>query len=166
MFQVVRISRRGGNISVKASFVHSLRKILRDFLYFIHYIEPRTCFADKTAGVRICPFPNEKGVQPHTFFIWRRRGDSNSRCRSPHTNDLANRPLQPLGYSSSSELTLLSSWLVFILALLAEREGFEPSVRFTARRFSRPVPSTTRPPLHIVLLYIIRLTPVGRVVDD
>ena len=32
---------------------------------------------------------------------WRRRGDSNSRCRSPHTNDLANRPLQPLGYSSS-----------------------------------------------------------------
>ncbi|MDQ5982867.1 MAG: hypothetical protein QG549_865 [Patescibacteria group bacterium] len=31
---------------------------------------------------------------------WRRRGDSNSRYRSPHTNDLANRPLQPLGYSS------------------------------------------------------------------
>ncbi len=31
---------------------------------------------------------------------WRRRGDSNSRYRSPRTNDLANRPLQPLGYSS------------------------------------------------------------------
>lgn len=28
---------------------------------------------------------------------WRRVGDSNSRCRSPRTNDLANRPLQPLG---------------------------------------------------------------------
>ncbi len=34
------------------------------------------------------------------FFAWRRRGDSNSRYRSPRTNDLANRPLQPLGYSS------------------------------------------------------------------
>ena len=31
---------------------------------------------------------------------WRRRGDSNPRYRSLHTNDLANRPLQPLGYSS------------------------------------------------------------------
>ena len=31
---------------------------------------------------------------------------------------------------------------------LAEKEGFEPSIRFTACRFSRPVPSTTRPPLH------------------
>ncbi len=29
--------------------------------------------------------------------IWRRVGDSNSRSRSPQTNDLANRPLQPLG---------------------------------------------------------------------
>lgn len=32
--------------------------------------------------------------------FWRRRGDSNPRYRSLHTNDLANRPLQPLGYSS------------------------------------------------------------------
>jgi hypothetical protein len=30
---------------------------------------------------------------------------------------------------------------------MAEREGFEPPVPFRARRFSRPVPSTTRPPL-------------------
>ncbi len=30
---------------------------------------------------------------------------------------------------------------------LAEREGFEPSVRFPVRRFSKPVPSATRPPL-------------------
>ena len=28
---------------------------------------------------------------------WRRVGDSNSRYRFPRTNDLANRPLQPLG---------------------------------------------------------------------
>ena len=30
---------------------------------------------------------------------------------------------------------------------LAEREGFEPPVRFPAQWFSRPSPSTTRPPL-------------------
>ena|SRR5215831_9365139 len=31
---------------------------------------------------------------------------------------------------------------------MAEREGFEPPVPFRVRRFSRPEPSTTRPPLH------------------
>jgi hypothetical protein len=35
------------------------------------------------------------------FLIWRRRGDSNSRSRSPQTNDLANHPLKPLGYPSA-----------------------------------------------------------------
>src|SRR5690242_1329365 len=30
---------------------------------------------------------------------------------------------------------------------MAEREGFEPPVPFRVRRFSRPEPSTTRPPL-------------------
>ena len=30
-------------------------------------------------------------------LFWRRVGDSNSRSRSLQTNDLANRPLQPLG---------------------------------------------------------------------
>ena len=39
---------------------------------------------------------------------WRRRGDSNSRYRSPRTNDLANRPLQPLGYSSVHEVTRIT----------------------------------------------------------
>ena len=33
---------------------------------------------------------------------------------------------------------------------MAEREGFEPPVPFRVRRFSRPEPSTTRPPLRIV----------------
>ena len=36
----------------------------------------------------------------YSLNSWRRRGDSNSRYRSLRTNDLANRPLQPLGYSS------------------------------------------------------------------
>ena len=38
-----------------------------------------------------------KGLSNRRHLLWRRVGDSNSRCRSPHTSDLANRPLQPLG---------------------------------------------------------------------
>jgi hypothetical protein len=67
---------------------------------FVLYAELRAGFAMQNAGVRVCPSPSEKAVQPHDFFTWRRRGDSNSRSRFPRTNDLANRPLQPLGYSS------------------------------------------------------------------
>ena len=38
---------------------------------------------------------------------------------------------------------------------MAEREGFEPSVRiFSLRRFSKPLPSATRPPLHDQLLWV------------
>jgi hypothetical protein len=33
---------------------------------------------------------------------------------------------------------------------MAEREGFEPPVPFRVRRFSRPEPSTTRPPLRLL----------------
>ena len=32
---------------------------------------------------------------------------------------------------------------------VAEREGFEPSVEFPLRRFSKPVPSASRPPLRV-----------------
>jgi hypothetical protein len=32
---------------------------------------------------------------------------------------------------------------------LAEREGFEPPIPFRVCRFSRPVPSTARPPLRV-----------------
>ena len=34
---------------------------------------------------------------------------------------------------------------------LAEREGFEPPVPFRVQWFSRPPPSTTRPPLHLLI---------------
>jgi hypothetical protein len=64
------------------------------------YTELRAGFAAQNAGVRISPLPNENTLQPQRVFIWRRRGDSNSRSRFLRTNDLANRPLQPLGYSS------------------------------------------------------------------
>src|SRR5271157_5953920 len=36
---------------------------------------------------------------------------------------------------------------------MAEREGFEPPIPFQVCRFSRPVPSTTRPPLQLLLFY-------------
>src|SRR5437879_9096757 len=35
---------------------------------------------------------------------------------------------------------------------MAEREGFEPPIPFRVCRFSRPVPSTARPPLRLTLL--------------
>src|SRR5258708_8598325 len=36
-----------------------------------------------------------------------------------------------------------------ITKIMAEREGFEPPLPFRVCRFSRPVPSTTRPPLRL-----------------
>src|SRR5262249_31194252 len=38
-----------------------------------------------------------------------------------------------------------------VLVIFAEREGFEPSRPFPACRFSKPVLSTTQPPLRILL---------------
>src|SRR5438045_1379405 len=40
---------------------------------------------------------------------------------------------------------------------VAEREGFEPPIPFQVCRFSRPEPSTARPPLHLHFYYISRL---------
>ena len=40
-----------------------------------------------------------------------------------------------------------------ITKVLAEREGFEPPIPFRVCRFSRPEPSTTRPPLRILQFY-------------
>src|SRR5450432_2910614 len=36
---------------------------------------------------------------------------------------------------------------------MAEREGFEPPIPFRVCRFSRPVPSTARPPLRLLQFY-------------
>ena len=37
--------------------------------------------------------------------------------------------------------------------MMAEREGFEPPIPFQVCRFSRPEPSTTRPPLRLLQFY-------------
>jgi hypothetical protein len=43
----------------------------------------------------------------------------------------------------------------FVPATVAEREGFEPSVEILSlRRFSKPLPSATRPPLHVTIVGI------------
>src|SRR5580704_9431704 len=49
----------------------------------------------------------------------------------------------PTGRSSRNEMR--RKWLGF--KNMAEREGFEPPIPFRVCRFSRPEPSTTRPPL-------------------
>ena len=36
--------------------------------------------------------------------------------------------------------------------LMAEREGFEPSIRFPVYTLSKRAPSTTRPPLLLILI--------------
>lgn len=47
--------------------------------------------------VRTSPEQRKNSLIEAIRSCWRRVGDSNSRCRFPHTSDLANRPLQPLG---------------------------------------------------------------------
>ena len=42
---------------------------------------------------------NKHRLKP-VLISWRRRRDSNPRTRLPQSNDLANRPLKPLGYPS------------------------------------------------------------------
>ncbi len=104
------ISNGGGEISLHSS-VHSLRKIASGCFSSLHSLRrtSRSRPADEYAGVLISPCQKPKTTARVVSSFWRRRGDSNSRCRSPHTNDLANRPLQPLGYSSSSSESTTSA---------------------------------------------------------
>ena len=48
----------------------------------------------------------------YLFLLWRRGRDSNPRWNSRPTNDLANRPLQPLGYLSASWCKSLITYLL------------------------------------------------------
>lgn len=45
---------------------------------------------------------------------------------------------------------------VFVFSLMAERVGFEPTEESPLLWFSRPVPSTTRPPLHNIWCFIMQ----------
>ncbi len=89
-------------------------------------------FAVQNAGVRISPQQEKRCPNGHPFS-WRRRGDSNSRSRFPRTNDLANRPLQPLGYSSvCSRLRLTRNFhalLQIIAYTVAEADGSRLIIR-------------------------------------
>ena len=73
-----------------------------------HSTELRAGFARaKRGSLDLTLAKMKRRPQGSSFSFWRRRGDSNSRYRSLHTNDLANRPLQPLGYSSVCCMWLL-----------------------------------------------------------
>jgi hypothetical protein len=76
--------------------------------------------------------------------------------RLPRTTQMrrSNSGLSPL-VSASIQLAIFFFWCVHTTwhlnsRFLAEREGFEPPVPFRVRRFSRPEPSTTRPPLRVL----------------
>jgi hypothetical protein len=125
-------------------------------------------------GYREEPKPHQihwPGTRPGKC-IWRRERDSNPRGELPPPSDLANRPLQPLGYLSTlfcystrfargfAKRKRMSTgdpagfWPLDCQNLsgvescsdVAEGEGFEPSVPLPARWFSRPFPSTARTP--------------------
>ena len=49
--------------------------------------------------------------------------------------------------AGGSQRILVRPYQTIGIGTMAEREGFEPPVPFRVRRFSRPEPSTTRPPL-------------------
>ncbi len=96
---VFSLAEREGYRSVSLrSFVHSLRKILRAFLRFIHYAEP--LLLRKSQGSN----PTQDKTSPQGLVLsWRRGRDSNPRYVLPHAG-FQDRYHQPLGHLSSSAL--------------------------------------------------------------
>ena len=76
--------------------------MLRAFFSALRCAELSLSIATQLARVRISTLSQCKTGPNGPVLHWRRRRDSNSRTGLPPSNDLANRPLQPLGYSSVS----------------------------------------------------------------
>ena len=75
--------------------------------------------------------------------LWRRRRDLNPRAGFIQPTPLAGEPLRPLGYFCRSNRCFLYIKYVW-------RRGWDSNPRKLAlRQFSRLVPSTARPPLHL-----------------
>ncbi len=76
-------------------------------------------------------------------------------------HELPELPLQPRGEAGGLPVRggLWSPSRDLIETMMAERGGFEPPVDFKGlRRFSKPLLSTTQPPLHFVIIFqFIRL---------
>src|SRR6185437_17061901 len=99
---------------------------------WLRYTEP-SLFAGLSRRARArAPNIRKRTNERWFVFVWRRGRDSNPRWNLRPTIDLANRPLQPLGYLS-------------VLAVTGGRGGIRTHEAF-ACRFSRPVPSTARSP--------------------
>ena len=90
---------RSAPTSLLCSFIRK-NKLLSDF---IHSAEPfvRLCSLC-TSSVVYSLSKHKTPIFRQVFYVWRRERDSNPRRDSRPSNDLANRPLQPLGYLSSS----------------------------------------------------------------
>ena len=78
----------------------------------------------------------------------------------PNGHSLPPHPGQSDRYISSIDDLWKNSGPMFMRVAinLAEREGFEPPIPVKVCRFSRPVPSTARPPLQLLLFYYSRQT--------
>ncbi len=108
--------------------------------------------AESRGFLRLCPSARGKSLQQQTG--WRREWDSNPRYLSVHTLSKrapsAARPSLRTAKRNGGLLVYSPPAKPEPREMLAEREGFEPSVELPLRRFSKPVPSATRPPLRAV----------------
>ncbi|SVD19734.1 uncharacterized protein METZ01_LOCUS372588, partial [marine metagenome] len=75
------------------------------------------------------------------FYLKRGGGEDGIRT---HGRLATTRDFQSRLFGHSSTSPILST----PFSLVAERVGFEPTIRLLQYRFSRPAPSAARPPLH------------------
>ena len=110
------------------------------------------------AGVRIQPlchlslFISKKMAERQGFVALRVRHRFNCSYSSQLNSASWNLHSNPTILLWNSNIFLL---LLFFLKKMAERQGFEPWVPQVTRRFSRPLPSTTQPSLHVILFIIL-----------
>jgi hypothetical protein len=100
------------------------------------------------------------------IWLWRRGRDSNPRWNSRPTNDLANRPLQPLGYlSTRSRLTHCTTFFIYWRAWNAWRKGWDSNPRYRFRhacfqdKFLKPLGHPSWIARHLCQLHAAATTP-------
>ena len=90
--------------------------------------------------------PHQPSKIPHLavgYFTWRRERDSNPRRDSRPSNDLANRPLQPLGYLSSSESLTISRFV------------FRQKLRFWSKFLLSKLQTVAGAPWFVILFWLL-----------
>ena len=117
-------------------------------------------------GIPACRIPSFR-----IYFFSKKNGGDKRDCRSPPAHcvtlcRLSLRSSNPFGVSGmplSSPAGVVfppaeshPSAFIFLAKKMAEREGFEPSVEFPLRRFSKPLLSATQPPLRLLKRYALK----------